>query len=80
MNPTIYFEVCADYMVENEADFNESTHSVTIEFMNAFKKRIKGVKKLVVKLSTEREYIFSPPVEMFPIVTITKKFDYVSYL
>ncbi len=79
MNPSIYFEVIADYMVDKAVEFNGSTQSVTIEYMRNFKAKINGIKKFVANLSTEREYIFSPPVKMFPIVTITKKFDFASY-
>ena len=79
MNPSIYFEVVADHTVANEIDFNKSTQEVTLLFTKNFKQKVKGVNKLVISLATDKDYLFNPPVKMFPIVIIDKPFDFNNY-
>ena len=79
MNPAMYFEVIADIRVTNDAKFNESTHNIQELYEQILNLGIKGIRKLVIELTEVRDYLFSPPVEMFPQVIITKKFDFAAY-
>jgi len=79
MQDNLYFEVVAEKWVKNARDFNMSTHQVSIMFEKALNCKFNDIQKLRITLSEDGEYLFSPPVEMFPFVFIDKKFDFNSY-
>ncbi len=79
MKTKLFFSICADSLVVNQKDFNMSTHTISAHYEKALNLKIKGIDKLVVELSETQDYLFNPPVKMFPIVIITKKFDFDSY-
>jgi len=79
MKTKLFFSICADSLVVNQKDFNMSTHEISALYEKALNLKVKGVDKLVVELSETRDYLFNPPVKMFPIVIITKKFDFDLY-
>lgn len=79
MKKRIYFEVGAVKWVKNARDFNFSTHDVSNLYEKNLNIMVDGVEKLRVKLSEDRGYIFSPPVDLFPFVIISKDFDFAAY-
>jgi len=79
MKTPIYFEVGAVKWVKNAYEFNMSTHQTSIQYEKILNLYIPNIHKLRIKLSEDRGYIFSPPVEMFPFVIISKNFDFNTY-
>jgi len=79
MNAPIYFEIAADIRLKNSPEFNRSARPVSELYESTLKLKVKGIRKLRIELSDIQEYIFNPPVKMFPLVLINKKFDFDSY-
>ncbi len=79
MTDNIYFEVGAEKWVKNAREFNLSTHEVSVKYEKALNLKFKDIQKLRITLSENGDYLFSPPVEMFPFIFIDKKFDFDAY-
>lgn len=79
MKNRIYFAVTANDAVSNAKEFNLSTHQIQNQFEEALNLNVKGIEKLELILNKDGDYLFSPPVEMFPFVFIDKQFDFDAY-
>ncbi len=79
MRIPIYFQVSADKRLINAPDFNRSTHEISALYEKNLNYVVKGVEKFLIKLKLADDYRFSPPSEMFPIVILSRKYDFAAY-